>query len=207
MGLKGTMPMGRAGRRKLSLGCVAGLVLLAIGAGSRGAVAQGDDPRSVRFEIVEGCKTRDWASAVASASQTFERPAMALVGLPRKYSDKGVIADRSPVFLVRGTCRRTLAAGDWRFLVRVASGSRLSVDGAAIGTTGFVNRNAEGHEAVPHYKPAAPELPSLWVGHQDHIFKVSLAAGVHRVQFEMLVGSDELRHEAGEPCVALAGPG
>ena len=72
-----------------------------LGDRSGGARARGEDTNlgAVRGEIVEGCKTRDWASAVASATQTFELPAMALVGLPRKYSDKGVIADRSPVFL------------------------------------------------------------------------------------------------------------
>jgi len=200
------MLMGDGRGRKLSLGCVAGLALLAIGAGARGARGEDTNLGAVRGEIVEGCKTRDWASAVASATQTFELPAMALVGLPRKYSDKGVIADRSPVFLVRVTCQRTLSAGDWRFLVRVSSGSRLFVDGALIGSTEFVSRNAEGHEAVPHHKPAAPGLPSLPVGHRDHVFTVPLAAGVHRIQFDLLVGSDELRHEVGEPCVALAGP-
>jgi hypothetical protein len=162
---------------------------------------------AVVVQIIEGCKSEDWASAVLPPSQTYAEPAMALVGLPRKYSQKGVIADRSAAFVVRALVQRTLPAGEFRLLIRANSGSRLFVDSKLVATTRFVTHNAEGHEDVPEVSATRPGLPILPVGHQERIVTLQLADGNHRFRFEVLVGSSGLRHEIGQPCVAIAGPG
>jgi hypothetical protein len=159
---------------------------------------------AVVVQIIEGCNSRDWDSAKLPPSQSYREPAMGLAGLPRKYSEKGVIADRSPVFVVRVLTQRTLPAGEYRLLVRAVSGSRLFVDGELVATTRFVTHNAEGHEAVPEPPATLPGLPLLPIGHQERIVTLRLADGNHRFRFEVLIGSNGLRHEIGQPSVAIA---
>src|SRR4051812_8620816 len=111
-------------------------VMAPIGAVAAEAPQDATGP-GVAVEIIEDCKDRDWASATAAPSQEFSEPAMAFVRLPRKYSERGVIADRSAVFLLRARCQRTLPAGEYQLMLRAVSGSRLLVDDVVVASTEF----------------------------------------------------------------------
>jgi len=104
--------------------------------------------------------------------------------------------------------QRRLAAGEYRLLVRAVSGSRLFIDGKIVATTDFVSKNAEGHEAVPRGGALGSRRPAALGDRTSRADRHgSLDWGTHRFELQILIGSDGLRHEIGQPCVAIAAPG
>lgn len=139
-----------------------------------------------------------------AVSESFDADYFGLDRLPRKFVRPGIIADRTPVFLVRARIRKTLRPGKYQFLVRAKSASALLIDNRVVATLPMMKRNASGHEPVPPIKTYTdPAIYPLPPGHQEKIIDVEIGSGPHVVRLETLVGGNGLRNELGECLVAV----
>lgn len=183
-------------RRAASIPC---LMLLAF------AQASASQAGGVTVEILEGVPAKPtWEFTPPTPSETFHEPAFGLVGVPRKYSSKGVVVDRSNPLVLRAFAAVTLPAGEYRFLLRSRNAARLFMDGKVIAQNSFLNPNANGHEKVPDLPPASEGLPHLPIGHQQKIVTVKVAEGMHDFRVEVFIGGQRLRPELGELIVGAA---
>jgi hypothetical protein len=163
----------------------------------------------VTTEVIEQVPDKKtWEFEAPEPTTSFEESAFGFVALPKKYSDRAVLVDRSNPFLVRATASVRLPAGEYRLLLRAKNAARLFFDDERLLETDFVKGNASGHEAVPD-APAVTDasLHALPVGHQERVTTVKLDGESHQFRLESFVGGQKLRMELGELLVAIAGPG
>src|SRR4051812_26610111 len=67
---------------------------------------------SVRVEILEGpIKDLTWDFAKTKVTESYTEPAFGFVAVPAKYSDQGMVVDRSNPFVLRATQTLALPAG------------------------------------------------------------------------------------------------
>ena len=178
-------------------------------AGAYPAAAEDAAPSSkdVAFEIIEGIPDkRTWDfDASGEASTTFSTPALALADLPKKYNRKGLITDRKAPFVVRGTTRIELPAGEYRFLVRSRSATRLVLDDKVVAETKFREPSGDGHGSIPELAAAhEPGLAELPPENQERLVTFTLDGGPHTFRVETIVGDQKLRPELGELSVSVA---
>jgi len=159
----------------------------------------------VTVAILEGMPDqRAWNLEPARVAEQYGEPGFGLVALPLKYSAKGQTLDRSSPFVVQAEGKVTLAAGEYRLLLRSLNASRLYVDGKLTASTDFI-RVGGSHEAVPNL-PTAKEkdLYPLPLGHREKLVTLKLTEGVHEFKLEAVVGGQKLRPELGQLCVGIA---
>ncbi|MBI5760423.1 MAG: hypothetical protein HZA46_18065, partial [Planctomycetales bacterium] len=164
----------------------------------------------VAVEIIEGIPDKkQWVSPLPAPTDKFTFPALAFVDLPRKYTSRGIAADRSNPFAIRATCRVKLPAGEFRFLVRSRGAAKLFVGEKLILENEFISANASGHERVPNAKDREPGLPFLPTSMQERIseFVTFDSDGEHDVRLEAVIGGQQLRAEVGQLAVAVARKG
>ncbi len=160
----------------------------------------------VTVEILEGvADKKSWDFTPPKPADCFAVPAFGLVGVPKKFSDKGLVLDRSNPVVLRATCTVELPAGEYRFLLRSRGAARLFVGGRLVAETPFLKANADGHERVPEAAPPVdPEVFPLPVGHVERAAPARLDAGPHEVRLEAFVGGQKLRPELGVLAVGVA---
>lgn len=166
-------------------------------------------PNAVLVEILEG---KSAAAAIAGTGQTadgsYTQSSLAFIGVPQKYSPKGIVVDRSNPFALRARTKRTLPAGEYQFLLRAKGATQLYIDGQLVSRTDPINKNASGHESVPELPdPQFADLQPLAPGHQERIFSIKLDEGQHVFRLESQIGGAGVRAELGELVVALARQG
>jgi len=160
---------------------------------------------SVLVEIVEGIPdSKQWPTIVPPVTESYDHPAFAFVGVPRKYTEQGVIADRSNPFLVRSRTKARFAGGDYSFLLRARSAARLYIDGKKVADLSFVSSNGSGHEKVPELAPQNADLYPLPQGQREKIVQVRLEEGEHHFRWELVVGGKNMRTEIGEPVIGFS---
>jgi hypothetical protein len=163
----------------------------------------------VAFEIVEGLpdkKTWDFDDAEPTAQ--FRARVFALADLPKKYSSKGVIADRAAPFLVRGAARLELSKGEYRLLLRARGAARVLLDGEVVVETNYRVPSDNGHGAVPELTSVRePGLALLPAENQEQLTTIELDGQPHEFRMEAIVGDQKLRPELGEISVSISGPG
>lgn len=138
------------------------------------------------------------------SAEKFKTNYLALDGTPRKYARPGVIADRTPAFLVRARIKKELPSGDYEILLRAKSATALLVDRRVLGTLPMMSSNASGHEPVPKLKSYKdPQLYPPSAGHQEKIIPWKCPGGEFVFRFETLVGGKGLRNELGEAVVGI----
>lgn len=170
------------------------------------AFSDSPTPPAVRVEILEGIPDKQsWDFGNPRITETYSEPAFGMAALPGKFSQQGIILDRSNPFVLRATGSVTLPGGEHRFSLRSHGAARLWIDDRVVLETAFISPNADGHESVPE-PPAAPEQgePGLPVGHQEKKATVKLEAGSHQIRLECFIGGKRLRPELGELAVAIA---
>ena len=166
-------------------------------------------PGEVLIEILEGMPDkRSWDFPAPRPSTQYVESLFALTEVPKKYSSKVVVIDRSSPFVVRASSRLELPAGEYRLLLRARSAARLFVDGKQLCETSFLLLNGDGHEAVPELTSAVEEgLRPLPIGHREKLVEFTLDGQPHDFRLEAFVGGRGLRPDLGEICVALARKG
>ncbi len=162
---------------------------------------------AVAVEIIEGVPDKkSWdLPMVLQPVERFNQPAFGFVGLPKKFSDKGAVLDRTNPLLIRATGEVALAAGEYRFLLRSRGAARLFIDGKVVLQNEFLKANANGHEEVPEL-PTAKEngLYVPQVGQQDKLTTLRLDGGKHEFKLEAFAGGQKVRLELGDLCVGVA---
>ncbi len=159
--------------------------------------------QEVEVEIFDGVPERSWEFALQEPFQRFREPGFALSEMPKRYTHNGVIATTPNPFLVRAQARIALPAGKYRFVLRAKNGARLTIDGRELVKTGWMSRNASGHEHVPDLLP--PLVPGMRLcppSHQEAVVECELDGEPHGFRIEAIVGGKGLRPELGELVVA-----
>lgn len=136
---------------------------------------------------------------------SWSQKAMGFIRIPRKFDDWGVREDWGTGVIVRAVTEIELEAGEYEFLGRSRSVSRLFVDGENILDFPKVSRGGGAHN---HVQPV-PEVPRA--GMRPHamddiekIVKFTSPGGTHTVVFDVMVGGPKKRLEFGEACLAIA---
>ena len=153
---------------------------------------------AVLVEVLEGVPAKtSWDFPRSRPVERWQQPEAGWIGLPRRYSSQGLIVDRPSPFVLRARSRVDLPAGQYQFLVRARNASRLLITGKLIASTGFLSRNASGHETVP---PAVPsqrkDLVDLSPGHNQALVDMTLGKpppGGHVILLETFVGGAGVR--------------
>ena len=168
---------------------------------------RGDGAR-VRVRILEGIQeSRSWDFARPQAVESYSEPAFGLLHVPLRYTDKGLIADRSDPYMLVASGRLALAQGTYRVWLRSRGAARLLLDGKSIVETSFLSPNSDTHELLPTInRVREPGIHPLPVGHQEKMVTIPLDGQEHDFLLEALVGGDGLRPELGELSVCVAQP-
>ena len=161
---------------------------------------------AVRVELFENIgTTANWNFTVGAPVETYTEPAFGFVGLPQKYTDRGVRADRSNPFLLRASALVKLPAGEHKFLLRSLQGAKLHVDGKLAAQTKFISPGGGGHgkvSAAPGEEyPANLRFPLM--GHQEGWFTVKSTGKEQLFVLDAIIGGKGLRPEVGELTVSI----
>jgi hypothetical protein len=175
----------------------------------RGERGRGEGTARVAVEILEGIPDkRSWDFTPPEPAERYTEEAFGFVAVPRKWSNKAILLDRSNPYLLRATATIALPSGEYRILLRSRNAAKLFLDEEVLAETGFIKANASGHESVPDVPAATDEgVRALPVGHQEKITTVTLDGAEHRIRLESFIGGQKLRMELGELLVAVAPPG
>ena len=164
---------------------------------------------AVQVELFEGIGTAaNWNFTVGAPVETYTEPAFGLVGVPQKYTDRGVRADRSNPFLLRASALVKLPPGEHRVLLRSLQGAKLHVDGRLAAQTKFISPGGGGHSKVAE-APGADYPPSLRFplnGHKEEWFTVKSTGKEQHFVLEAIIGGKGLRPEVGELTVSVELP-
>jgi hypothetical protein len=162
---------------------------------------------AVQVELFEGIPSApNWNfTTPANAVERFTEPAFGFAGLPQKYTERGVRADRSNPFLLRAAAMVKLPAGEHRFLLRSLQSARLHVDGRLAAQTKFISPGGGGHgkvaEAPGADYPAGLRFPLN--GHKEEWFTVKSTGKEQLFVLEAIIGGKGLRPEVGELTVSM----
>ncbi len=164
---------------------------------------------AVQVELFEGIgTTANWNFTVGAPVETYPEPAFGFIGLPQKYTERGVRADRSNPFLLRASALVKLPAGEHKFLLRSLQGAKLHVDGKLAAQTKFSSPGGGGHSKVQPAPaedyPASLRFPLM--GHQEAWFTVKATGKAQLFVLEGIIGGKGLRPEVGELTVSVELP-
>ncbi|MEQ2010196.1 MAG: DUF1549 domain-containing protein, partial [Limisphaerales bacterium] len=164
---------------------------------------------AVQVELFEGIgTTANWNFTPGTPVETYTEPAFGFVGVPQKYTDRGVRADRSNPFLLRASALMKLPPGEHRVLLRSLQGAKLHVDGRLSAQTKFIATGGGGHGKVGE-APGADYPPSLRFplnGHKEEWFTVKSTGKEQLFVLEAIIGGKGLRPEVGELSVSVELP-
>ena len=164
---------------------------------------------AVQVELFEGIgTTANWNYTLGAPVEIYTESAFGFVGVPQKYNERGVRADRSNPFLLRASALVKLPVGEHRLLLRSLQGAKLHVDGKLMAQTKFISPGGGGHGKVS--EPPGPDYPAglrfPLNGHQEAWFKVKSTGAEMLFVLDGIIGGKGLRPEVGELTVGVELP-
>ena len=139
---------------------------------------------------------------------SWEQEHMGFVRVPRNFDSWGVRAGWGDGVMIRAVTEIELSPGDYEFLVRSRSLSRLWIDGKQILDTPKKKRGGGAHNPVqPLAEVPRPGMRLLFMDNHEKIAEFTSEGGKHTVVYDAIVGGKGLRIEFGEDCVAIAEKG
>ena len=164
---------------------------------------------AVQVELFEGIgTTANWNFTPGTPVETYPESAFGFVGVPQKYTERGVRVDRSNPFLLRASALVKLPPGEHRVLLRSLQGAKLHVDGKLVAQTKFIAPGGGGHSKVG--EPPAADYPAglrfPLMGHQESWATVKSTGAEQLFVLEGIIGGKGLRPEVGELTVSLEQP-
>jgi hypothetical protein len=165
--------------------------------------------KKVLVEIFEGlANKKSWNFRPPRYVESFTLPAFGIVDVPKKYSSRGILVDRSGPFLIRAMGQVTIPNGSQRILLRCRNASRLYLDGRLIAKTNFHNISSSAHGKVIEIDSTlSPNIRPLRRGDTEQVVQIIGDGKTHRVRLEMIVGGQGHRPEFGDTSVSIALPG
>ncbi|HEX5102819.1 MAG TPA: LamG-like jellyroll fold domain-containing protein, partial [Pirellulaceae bacterium] len=163
----------------------------------------------VLVEVLEGLPDAwTWDFVPPTPSERFTQAELAFVEVPRKYTNHGVIDDRSSPFVLWAHTQIDLPAGKHRLLLRSRHAARLYIDDKLAVENPFPNGKTDGHNPwEPVESKISSRIRPLQPGDQEKDAEIELAGGPHHFRLEIFVGGKKRRPELGETSVAIAPAG
>lgn len=162
----------------------------------------------VQIDVFEGVPNRkSWSFRPPRYTESYMQPHFGLIGIPNKYSERGIRVDRSGPFLIRAMSHVTIPQGKKRILVRARNASRLYIDDKLVIETGFhkISSSAHGH-VFKVDRSLAPHIRPLHRGDQEKVIEFTGDGKQHRIRFEMFVGGFRHRADFGETGIFISEP-
>jgi len=162
----------------------------------------------VNIDIHEGV-SENWDLIASDPVESFHEPAFAIPYLPNKYNGKGIIVDRSDVFLLRAQTRAVLPKGQVKLLLRSRTSSRLKINGEEIASLKKASTNTSAHGKVSkNPENLGPATRLLRPGMQEVVVEYqSDGKEVHLLLEAFVGGTGKRRPETGELCLAFSAKG
>ena len=148
---------------------------------------------AVLVEVLEGMKDEwSWDFVPPQPSERFLQRDLAFVEAPRKYTNHGVIDDRSSPFVMWAHARVNLPAGKYRVLLRSRGSARLFVGDKLVVQTPFQTNKTDGHSP---YKPVesriSKNIRALQPGDSEEVAEVEFAGGEQQLAARSTCGREE----------------
>ncbi len=148
---------------------------------------------------------------LAQPRLTWQQNAMGFTRLPHHYDSWGVRDDwtgnnsKGAAMLVRSWTDVRLEPGNYRFMIRSRSYSRLFIDGQPVVATPQQRNRSGAHHVVDPLPevPVAGMRPAFMNDH-ERVVDFHSDGGVHELRYDVIVGGPKYRLEFGETCVAVA---
>ncbi len=166
---------------------------------------------TVLVDVFEGvANKKSWNFRPPNYVESFTTQAFGFVDLPKKYSSRGILVDRSGPILIRAVGLVKLPKGEQRLLVRSRNASRLFMDDHLVAETAFHNIRtgpvgADG-DIIEGNSELAPNIRRLRYGDTEKVALIEGDGEVHRFRFEMIVGGQGHRPELGDTSVSISRP-
>ena len=164
---------------------------------------------AVLVEVLEGMADEwTWDFIPPAPSERLEQRELAFVELPRKYTNHGVIDDRTNPLVLWAHANIEFPAGKQRLLLRSRSAARLYIDDQLIVENPFQPTNTDGHNPYrPVKSEISPRIRPLQPGDSENVAEVDLRPRQHRLRLEIFVGGKKHRPELGETSLSIAPAG
>ncbi len=136
---------------------------------------------------------------------TWQQAELGFLRLPMKYNDWGIREDWGTAVMVRAVTEIELEPGEYEFLLRSRTATRLFIDRKQVVSMPKQKRGGGAHN---HVKPI-PEVvrPGMRPSAMDDVEKIisfSSLGGHHVIVMDVMVGGPRLRLDFGEPCLAIS---
>lgn len=135
----------------------------------------------------------------------WQQAELGFLRLPLKYDDWGIREDWGTAVMVRAVAEIELEPGDYEFLVRSRTATRLFIDQKQVVSLPKQKRGGGAHNQVmpiPDVVRSGMRPPAM-----DDVEKVvsfSSSGGNHAIVMDVMVGGPRLRLDFGEPCLAIS---
>ena len=170
------------------------------------AVAQ--PVEGVQVNVHEGISSsRDWKFRPTDAETVYQTSAFALTELPKKYTARGIIADRVSPLMVHTQAKVTLPAGPQEIVLRSLSAARLYVDGQLLVENPFMQLNSSAHGTMHPLKPPQNGELSLPAAHLEKRVVFESDGKPHHFSLLTIAGHKSTPADLGELVVAVGKPG
>ena len=139
------------------------------------------------------------------ALMAWQQAELGFLRLPLKYDDWGIREDWGTAVMVRAVTEIELEPGEYEFLLRSRTATRLFIDREQVVSLPKQKRGGGAHN---HVKPVPDVVrPGMRPAAMDDVEKVisfSTAGGRHAIVMDVMVGGPKLRLDFGEPCLAIS---
>ncbi|MDB4561558.1 DUF1553 domain-containing protein [bacterium] len=136
---------------------------------------------------------------------SWQQSEFGFLRLPLKYNDWGIREDWGTAVIVRAVTEIELEPGEYEFLLRSRTATRLFIDREQVVSLPKQKRGGGAHN---HVKPIPDVVrPGMRPPAMDDVEKIisfSSLGGRHAIVMDVMVGGPRLRLDFGEPCLAIS---
>ncbi|MFG0333682.1 MAG: DUF1553 domain-containing protein [Maioricimonas sp. JB049] len=160
---------------------------------------------AVRVELLEGVPVeRSWDFRMREPTHVMDIPAFAVSDLPRKYNERGQIADRRVPWLLHMTSRIHFEPGEYELVYRSLDSARLYIDVELQAETPWMKQSGSAHQALHTISEVPDGVLSIPVAHYEETVRVAFdEPGDHVISLYRMIGSKRTGIRIGELVVGV----
>jgi hypothetical protein len=162
-------------------------------------------PGQVLVQIHEGIPdVKNWDFRIPEATESYVTDWLTFPEIPRKYSPRGILIDRSNPVLIRAHCLLHLPPGEHRVLLRSLNGARVFANGEELVRTPFHTISGTAHGHIRRVaKVQSDHIRMLQTGENEEFATLVSDGGPIRFTMEVVAGGGSKRPEFGEVSLSL----
>jgi mono/diheme cytochrome c family protein len=135
----------------------------------------------------------------------WQQAELGFLRLPLKYDDWGIREDWGTAVMVRAVTEIELEPGDYEFLLRSRTATRLFIDREQVVSLPKQKRGGGAHNQVmPIPDVVRPGMRPAAMDDVEKVVSFSSSGGRHAIVMDVMVGGPRLRLDFGEPCLAIS---